>query len=370
MSQITEWLSGAIALMIVAGCLAVWVLRARLGNPRLGRTPQRVGSYLLLEKIAAGAMGEVYRARHLGTGHVLALKLLAPGAGNRERAQFEREARLGARLDHPNAAAVLDHGQAADGTRYLAMEFFPGDTLEDLIEREGPQPPARVITILLQVAAALAALHDQGVVHRDIKPSNILIRRDESGDQIKLIDFGLAKQLGELDPQPLGEPDPVVGTPLYISPEAITAPGTIDGRSDLYGLGAVAHYLLSGAPVFGGHSVVEVCGHHLHTPPEPLSRRVGWIIASDLEKVVLDCLAKDPAERPATARELASRLTRCTDADNGHAEDFTRIQAWAGTWRLAPPRVASVNRTSSTWSPEGNGDRFSGLHPSGRLGAC
>jgi serine/threonine-protein kinase len=323
---------------------------------------------VLLEKIAAGAMGEVYRARHVGTGHVRALKLLAPGAGDRERAQFDREARLGARLDHPNAAAVLDHGRAADGTRYLAMEFFRGKSLQELIEREGPQPPARVISILLQVAAALAAMHDQGLVHRDIKPSNILMRRDEGGDEVKLIDFGLAKQLDEPDLHPIGEPEPVVGTPLYISPEAISAPGAIDGRSDLYGLGAVAHYLLSGAPVFGGHSVVEVCGHHLHTPPEPLSRRVGWVIASDLEKVVLDCLAKDPAARPATARELARRLERCADAD-ARVEASAAIQARAGTWRLAPPRVASVNRPSSTSSHGTNADRSSAFHRSERLGA-
>jgi serine/threonine protein kinase len=369
MSQTIEWLSGAIALMSVAGCLAAWLTRAPLENARRGRTPHRVGSYVLLEKIAAGAMGEVYRARHVGTGQVRALKLLAPGAGDRERAQFDREARLGARLDHPNAAAVLDHGRAADGTRYLAMEFFRGSSLEELIEREGPQPPARVISILLQVAAALAAMHDQGLVHRDIKPSNILMRRDEGVDEVKLIDFGLAKQLGEPDQHPIGEPEPVVGTPLYISPEAITAPGAIDGRSDLYGLGAVAHYLLSGAPVFDGHSVVEVCGHHLHTPPEPLSRRVGWVIASDLEKIVLDCLAKDPAARPATARELAWRLARCADADAGRVEGSATIQARAGTWRLAPPRVASVNWPSSAPSHGTNGDRSSTLHRSERLGA-
>lgn len=288
---------------------------------------RRIGPYALVEKIAAGSMGEVYRARHLGSGRVQALKLLRPGASDRDRVQFDKEVHFGAQLSHPNTVSVQDHGRAADGTRYFAMELIDGVSLQALIEREGPQPPERVIGILLQVTAALAEVHEKGLVHRDIKPQNILIRRDGRGmDQVKLLDFGLVKHLSDAPVAGLSE-DQVVGTPLYISPEALTAPETVDGRSDLYGLGAVAHFLLSGAPPFAGRSVVEVCSQHLLIPPEPLSRVMGWVIGDDLERVVLDCLAKDPASRPTNARELSRRLERCADHDGPIHTTGAQLQA-------------------------------------------
>ncbi len=277
---------------------------------------RRIGPYALLERIAAGSMGEVYRARHLASGQVCALKLLPPGAGARDRAQFDKEARFGAQLSHPNTVSVQDHGRAADGTSYFAMELVDGVTLQTLVERQGPQPPGRVVGILLQVLAALAEVHEKGLVHRDIKPENILLGLDERGnDRVKLLDFGLVKHLAELSDASLSA-DHVVGTPLYISPEALTSPREVDCRSDLYGVGAVAHFLLSGAPVFAGRSVVEVCSQHLLMAPEPLSQIVGWVIGSDLERVVLDCLAKDPASRPVSASALSRRLERCSDHDS------------------------------------------------------
>jgi serine/threonine-protein kinase len=156
-------------------------------------------------------------------------------------------------------------------------------------------------------------VHGHGLVHRDIKPQNILLCRGADGrERIKLIDFGLVKEIGE---DPVSPASSVVGTPLYISPEALTVPEAVDARSDIYALGAVAHYLLSGEPVFGGHSVIEVCSHHLLTPPEPSSRIVGWVIGSDLERLVLDCLAKEPSARPADAHELIRRLEACVDRE-------------------------------------------------------
>jgi eukaryotic-like serine/threonine-protein kinase len=289
---------------------------------------RRVGPYALGERIAAGAMGEVYRARHLGSGHLRAIKLLPQNAGEREQRQFEREARAGARLEHPNTVAVHDYGMASDGTRYLAMDLLDGISLEQLVRREGPQAPERVIGILLQAATGLAEMHDLGLVHRDIKPENILLCRGADGEEsVKLIDFGLVKEVDAASAIPSSA---IVGTPLYIAPEALTTPDAVDARSDLYGLGAVAHFLLSGEPVFGGRSVLEVCSHHLLTAPEPLSRVVGWVIGSDLERLVLDCLAKDPSARPADARELMQRLERCIDRDDtahsplrsGQAERF------------------------------------------------
>jgi eukaryotic-like serine/threonine-protein kinase len=286
---------------------------------------RRVGPYALGERIAAGAMGEVYRARHLGSGHVRALKLLSQNAGEREQRQFEREARVGARLDHPNAVAVHDYGVASDGTRYLAMDLLDGVSLEQLVHREGPQAPERAIGILLQVASGLAKMHGLGLVHRDIKPQNILLCRGVDGEEsVKLIDFGLVQEVDAASASPSSA---IVGTPLYIAPEALTTPDAVDARSDLYGLGAVAHFLVSGEPVFGGRSVLEACSHHLLTAPEPLSRVVGWVIGSDLERLVLDCLAKDPSARPADARELMQRLERCIDRDDTAHSPLRSVQA-------------------------------------------
>ena len=270
--------------------------------------PRQIGAYVLEARLGAGAMGEVYRARDTRSGHLRALKLLGAGASEHTRRQFEREARLGAELSHPNTVQVIEQGRARDGTRYFAMELLEGATLEQLVEREGAQPPERVIEILLQLCAALEAAHARGLLHRDIKPSNVVLCRAEDGaDVVKLVDFGLVKHVDE--PRGASESlDHVVGTPLYIAPEAITSPGDVDARTDLYGVGAVAYFLLSGAPVFSGRSVLELCTQHLLVPPRPLDVR------ADLARAVHACLAKDPGERPASAAALAEQLERCRDA--------------------------------------------------------
>jgi eukaryotic-like serine/threonine-protein kinase len=286
--------------------------------------PRRIGPYLLLEQIAAGAMGRVYRARHVPSGRLLALKFLNREATLRQHAQFDNEVRFGSMLSHPGSVAAQDHGKTADGTRYFAMELCEGVTLQTLVEREGPQPPERVIGILLQVAAALAEVHELGLVHRDVKPDNLLLCSGAGPDRVKLLDFGLVKHVDE--PPPQGASDQAVGTPLYISPEALTSPRAMDGRSDLYALGAVAHFLLSGAPVFSGGSLLEIFSQHLVALPEPLSHLVGWSMPNDLERVVLDCLAKAPSARPSSARELMRRLDLCADA-SGAANERQRPAA-------------------------------------------
>jgi serine/threonine-protein kinase len=297
--------------------LAVLVWRRPLAMRRA--PPRRIGAYVLIDRIAAGAMGEVYRARHVSSGRMRALKLLSSGASPRQLAQFDNEVRFGARLSHPNTVSAQEHGHTPEGTRYFAMDLIDGVTLQALVEQEGPQAPERVIGILMQVAAALAEVHELGLVHCDIKPSNLLLCRGAGPDRVKLLDFGLVKYLAE--PHPARSVDHVMGTPLYISPEALTSPDAMDGRSDLYALGAVAHFLLSGAPVFSGGSLLEVFSQHLVARPEPLSNIVGWAMPGDLERVVLDCLAKQPSARPRSARELIGRLERCADSEmtNGAA---------------------------------------------------
>jgi serine/threonine-protein kinase len=320
-------LSGHVSLLglaVLVGAV-VWVRWSgrRHGPDAIGRaqafgTALRIGPYALMARIGSGAMGEVYRVRHSASGELRALKLLAAGASEQQRERFEREMRLGARVRHPNTVAALDHGKAPDGRPYFTMELVEGIDLDALVRREGPQPAQRVIAILRQVAAALAELHERGLVHRDIKPANILVCGGAAELEVKLIDFGLTSHVAE----PVETEDCVVGTPLYISPEAIAAPHDVDGRSDLYGLGAVAYYLLRGAPVFAGENLIDVCSQHLLRAPEPLSQVCRTRIDPCLERLILDCLAKDLAARPRDARELIRRLDRC-------ASDRPRPAAWS-----------------------------------------
>jgi serine/threonine protein kinase len=319
--------TGPLGLAAVAGAIVAWEVLERRSGRRHGRDGWghapvdafRIGPYALVGRIGGGAMGEVYRARHARSGQLRALKLLGPRASEQQRERFEQEARLGAQIRHPNAVAALDHGRAPDGRPYFTMDLVDGVDLDALVERHGPQPAERVIHIVRQVAAALVDLHDRGLVHRDIKPANILVCSAGGEDAVKLIDFGLAKHVAE----PGLHEECVVGTPLFISPEAIVAPTEVDGRSDLYGLGAVAYFLLSGAPVFVGDNLIDVCSQHLLRAPEPLSLVCAAPIGADLERLVLDCLAKDPAARPRDARELMRRLDRCAQAAPQTPEPLT-----------------------------------------------
>lgn len=274
--------------------------------------PRRVGDYALEQKIGEGGMGVVYRAVHARSKQWLALKLAPTECSGTSRRRFEKEGRLTARLNHPNTVVVYDQGQSIDGTAYYAMELLEGMTLETLIERHGPLPAGRAIHVLRQVCAALHEAHQLGLVHRDIKPANIyLCSRNYPPDFVKLLDFGLVRELGVGDAGVSGTTS-LLGTPLYLSPESITAPDRVDARADIYGLGAVAYFLLTGAPPFSGNNAIEVCAHHLHSAVPAPSLRAA--VPPDLEQVILACLAKEPEARPASAAHLARSLERCRDA--------------------------------------------------------
>jgi serine/threonine protein kinase len=191
-----------------------------------------------------------------------------------------------------------------------AMEYlYPGVSLETLVEKDGPQPEGRVIQILRQVCDALAEAHAIGLIHRDIKPANIMLcERGGMCDVAKALDFGLVKYVGASSDQALTSVNTITGTPLYMTPEAIDSPELVDSRSDLYAVGAVAHFLLTGKPVFEGPSTVEVLAHHLHDPPVAPSERLGSVIDAELEGLILRCLAKDRADRPADAGALLAAL--------------------------------------------------------------
>lgn len=284
---------------------------------------RKLGQYTLEEKLGEGGMGVVYRASHAMLRRPTAIKLLMPDrAGKEALARFEREVQRTAMLTHPNTVTVFDYGRTTDGVFYYAMELLEGAALDEIVELDGAQPEERVIHLLEQAAASLAEAHDAGLIHRDVKPGNILVvDRGGISDLVKVVDFGLVKDVGAKASGPAtSEPaltmaDAITGTPLYIAPETLSAPHTVDARADLYALGAVGYWLLTGTHVFAGKSIVEVCAHHLHSVPEPPSTRLGAPVSSDLETLLLACLAKRPDDRPATAHVLRERLRACAAAN-------------------------------------------------------
>jgi eukaryotic-like serine/threonine-protein kinase len=307
MVNIVTWCAVSVAIATV-GSRIIFGLRSEAARVR------RLGQYTLEHKIGAGGMGVVYRASHAMLRRPTAIKLLPPDrAGQASLVRFEREVQMTAQLSHPNTVAVYDYGRTPDGVFYYAMEYLDGINLEELVREFGPQPAGRVIAILDQVCGALAEAHALGLVHRDIKPANIILtERGGELDVAKVLDFGLVKPVAsDAAGVTVSGSAVLAGTPLYMSPEAMTTPDTGDPRSDLYALGAVAYYLLTAHPVFEAESVVEIVGHHLHTEPVAPSLRTSHRIPADLEAVVLQCLRKTPQQRPQSARSLRDALRRC-----------------------------------------------------------
>jgi serine/threonine-protein kinase len=276
-------------------------------------------------------MGEVYLAEHELLKRPCALKLIRPGAVADHSAleRFEREVRLTATLSHPNTVEVYDYGRAEDGTYYYVMEYLPGLNLADLVAQHGPLPPARVVYLLRQVCGALREAHAAGLIHRDIKPSNIFAaRRGGRDDVAKLLDFGLVRPPATAGMAHLSGEGQVIGTPLYMSPEQATSGKELDERTDIYSLGAVAYYLLTGQPLFARETVVAVLIAHARDPVAPPSG-IRPDIPEDLERVVLRCLAKTREERFPDAGSLERALCEC-----GCARDWNQERA-ARWWREA-----------------------------------
>jgi serine/threonine-protein kinase len=290
------------------------------------RLSRHVGPYVLERKIGEGGMGVVYRARHALLRRPTALKLMSPAASDPGSVQrFEREVRLASQLSHPNTVTIYDYGIAGDGTFYYVMEFLDGMSLADIVAKDGPQAPERVLAILHQVLGSLAEAHGRGLVHRDIKPSNIILCRFTGLHEVaKVVDFGLAKQVSKIDPH-LTDANTLIGSPLFMAPESVISPESYDHRGDLYSVGVLAYFLLTGTTPFEGDNVVEVLSAHLHQTPTPPSERIDKALPEDLERLVLDLLEKNPDRRPDTAAVVGARLEACADYGGWTSE---RAEIW------------------------------------------
>jgi serine/threonine-protein kinase len=290
--------------------------RVVYGLGRQVAAAREMGSYRLEQRLGEGGMGEVWRARHRMLARPAAIKLIRRPLGggavseSLER-RFEQEARALARLRSPHTVELFDYGNAADGAFYFVMELLDGLDANALVRRHGPLPSERAVFLLRQVCHSLSEAESCGLVHRDIKPANIfLCRYGEDHDFVKVLDFGLVKGLdaGATPGQDLTAEHFVQGTPAFIAPEQALGGAGIDGRADIYATGCVAYWLLTGQHVFTGDTPMATLMHHVHTAPVPPSVRSGRPIPPALEQVVLACLAKDPGDRPQTARELSRRL--------------------------------------------------------------
>ncbi|MFW6192996.1 MAG: serine/threonine-protein kinase, partial [Gemmatimonadota bacterium] len=280
------------------------------------------GRYRVLSRLGEGAMGAVYLAEHLRMGRRDALKVLSRSLADDDdaRARFTREARNASFINHPNACTVYDFGEIADGLPFIAMEYVDGETLGDLLSREGRLSPDRAANLVAQVTLALEAAHARGIAHRDLKPDNIMLTRAPDGsERAKVVDFGIAKAMEDEGGQNLTMPGWVVGTPEYVSPEQL-AGQDLDGRSDLYSLGIVLFRMLTGGLPFHGDTWQEVMTNRLSEPPDRLADVGGSPFPSALEDVVRRALEREPEDRYPDAAAFREALLRAVDAaDQGPA---------------------------------------------------
>jgi serine/threonine-protein kinase len=333
-----------VLIMAYVGSRVVYRLGAAVTKAR------EMGSYRLVERLGKGGMGEVWRARHRMLARPAAIKLIRPEMlGARDPAtrdmllrRFEREAQATALMRSAHTMELYDFGIADDGTFYYVMELLDGFDLDELVERFGPVPAERAVHFLRQICGSLAEAHEAGLIHRDVKPANLYAcHYGREVDFIKVLDFGLVKQGGApeegADKLTAGDMSPG-GTPAFMSPEQALGDGEMDGRSDIYAVGCVAYWLLTGSFVFKGTTPMETIVLHVNREPEPPSRRTTRAIPADLEEIVLACLAKDPADRPQTADELATRLGSVR-----LAEEWTPLRAreWWDVNRPGSPSGAA-----------------------------
>ena len=338
--------------LLVGVAVVISRVVTQLGR-QVGRA-REMGSYQLTELLGRGGMGEVYKATHRMLARPAAIKLIRPEAlgGEDEEAarlavkRFCREAEAAASLRSPHTVEVYDFGVTEDQTLYFVMELLDGMDLETLVTQHGPLPAGRVIRILTQVCDSLEEAHRAGLVHRDIKPANIHVGRlGLQRDFVKVLDFGLVKPFSAKNAEhslaTVAGQTP--GTPAYMAPEMALGEA-VDGRADIYALGCVAYYLLTGQLVFDADTSIQMIARHLQSEPRPPSQRTSNQIPADLEKIVLRCLAKIPADRPQSAAELARSLESVSV--RGWSDD--EAAQW---WSANPPAARAVLPNGERSSP-------------------
>lgn len=326
--------------------LAVVPVHVIRGLGRQVKRARELGSYQLGDPIGSGGMGEVYRAEHRMLARPAAIKLIRPqllGAATADTQRvmmerFRREAEAAALLRSPHTIELYDFGVANDGTFYLAMELLDGLGLDEIVERFGPMPAERAAHLIMQACESLAEAHSRGLMHRDIKPSNIFTSRmGLQVDFVKVLDFGLVK----VDPRSgqeqtmLTAPEVTTGTPAYMAPEVALGEATADHRLDVYSLGAVLYWLLTGQLVFEAGNAIKMMHRHIQDEPEPPSSRTELPVPPALDRVILQALAKDPGDRPRDAAEF-QRLLAAIAFDEPWTRD--RADRW---WNTHLPQCAT-----------------------------
>jgi len=332
-----------ITIMAYVGARVVYTLGRAVTEAR------ELGSYRLVERLGQGGMGEVWRAKHRLLARPAAIKLIraADGAGTAAQQEairrFEREAQVTAGLSSPHTVQLFDFGVADDGSFYYVMELLNGLDLERLVQRYGPIPAERAVYLLRQVCQSLAEAESYGLVHRDIKPANLFVcRYGGEHDFLKVLDFGIAKPAPDMmqtGAMGFTQDNVLQGTPAYIAPEQVMNGSNVDGRADIYATGCVGYFLLTGKPVFTGDTPMAVVVQHAHSQPAAPSESSELPIPPALDRLILDCLAKSPSDRPQSARELSQRLAE-VDMANAWTED--RARDWWGTHQPVPKSRLSV----------------------------
>lgn len=317
------------------------------------REARRMGSYELEAKLGSGGMGEVWRARHRLLARPAAIKLirseifgLGGARGSRVAVErFEREAQATAQLHSPHTVQLYDFGTTPNGAFYYVMELLEGLDLETLVGRFGPVDPARAVFLLRQICHSLSEAHGAGLIHRDVKPANVYVCRiGQDYDFIKVLDFGLVKaEAGALNEKSVATTrDTTSGTPAYMAPELALGRREFDGRVDLYALGCIGYWLVTGALVFDAATPVEMLMKHVHDVPVVPSARTEIEVPEALDRLLLQCLSKDPDERPVSAAELLAELE---DLGRELAWDNVRARAW---WEMHRPEEAASRRAGAS----------------------
>ena len=256
-------------------------------------------------------MATIYLARHALLKRPTAIKILKKHVATDEFVhRFEREVQIASQLLHPNTVRIYDFGRTREGQPYYVMEYLDGVTLAELVAHSGPVPPGRVIHVLRQVGAALREAHEHGLIHRDVKPENVMLCRRGEDDVVKLLDFGLVKNLERTQTRDITKQLKILGTPRYMAPERILNPADVDARSDIYALGAVGYFLLTGKPIFDGDDNMEITNQVLHTLAPRVSASAGIELPEELDALIAACLEKERSRRPQSVDAVVEAIDR------------------------------------------------------------